>query len=186
MPLLKFVLELGPLAVFFLTNNRYDIFVATGAFMAATVISLIASRILLKKIPVMPLVTGAFILVFGSLTLYLQDDVFIKMKPTIVNLLFAAALGTGLFFGRSLMKILLGEVIKLKDEGWRKLTTRWAYFFLLLAILNEIVWRSFSTDSWVAFKTFGIMPLTMIFMLAQIGLLQKYQLPEDAVDAQSH
>ena len=185
MPLLKLVLELGPLVVFFLTNNQYEIFTATAAFMVATVISLIASKLLLKKLPIMPLVTGAFVLVFGALTLYLQNDIFIKMKPTIVNLLFASALGTGLFFGRSLMKILLGEVIKLRDEGWRKLTIRWAVFFLVLAILNEIVWRNFSTDSWVAFKTFGIMPLTFIFMMAQIGLLQKYQLQEDMVDAQS-
>jgi intracellular septation protein len=180
MPLLKLVLELGPLVIFFLANNRYEIFTATGAFMVATVISLIASRLLLKKIPIMPLVTGAFVLVFGTLTLYLQDDVFIKMKPTIVNILFATALGGGLYFGRSLMKMLLGDVIHLQDEGWRKLTTRWVWFFLALAVLNEIVWRNFSTDSWVAFKTFGIMPLTFLFMMAQIGLLQKYQIAEDA------
>ena len=180
MPLLKLVLELGPLVIFFLANNRYEIFTATGAFMVATVISLIASRLLLKKIPIMPLVTGAFVLVFGALTLYLQDDIFIKMKPTIVNILFAGALGGGLYFGRSLMKMLLGDVIHLQDEGWRKLTTRWVWFFLTLAVLNEIVWRNFSTDSWVAFKTFGIMPLTFLFMMAQIGLLQKYQIAEDA------
>lgn len=180
MPLLKLVLELGPLVIFFLANNRYEIFTATGAFMVATVISLIASRLLLKKIPIMPLVTGAFVLVFGALTLYLQDDIFIKMKPTIVNILFAGALGGGLYFGRSLMKMLLGDVMHLQDEGWRKLTTRWVWFFLTLAVLNEIVWRNFSTDSWVAFKTFGIMPLTFLFMMAQIGLLQKYQIAEDA------
>lgn len=183
MPLLKLVLELGPLVVFFLTNNRYDIFTATGAFMAVTAVSLIASRILLRRIPIMPLVTGFFVLVFGALTLYLQDDVFIKMKPTIVNVLFASALFGGLLFGRPLMKILLDEVIKLQDEGWRKLTLRWAFFFVFLAVLNEIVWRSFSTDSWVAFKTFGVMPITMLFMIAQIGLLQKYQLSEDIADA---
>jgi intracellular septation protein len=180
MPLLKLVLELGPLVIFFLTNNRYDLFAATGAFMVATVISLIASRLILKRIPIMPLVTGVFVLVFGTLTIYLQDETFIKMKPTVVNILFAAALGGGLYFGRSLMKILLGDVIRLQDEGWRKLTTRWVWFFLTLAVLNEIVWRNFSTDSWVAFKTFGIMPLTFLFMMAQIGLLQKYQIAEDA------
>lgn len=185
MPLLKLVLELGPLVVFFLTNNQYDIFVATGAFMAATTVSLIASRLLLKKIPIMPLVTGVFVLIFGALTLYLQDEIFIKMKPTIVNTLLAGALAAGLLYGRSLMKILLGDVIKLQEEGWRKLTIRWAAFFLVLAVLNEIVWRNFSTDSWVAFKTFGIMPLTFMFMMAQIGLLQKYQMPEDMVDARS-
>jgi intracellular septation protein len=180
MPLLKLVLELGPLVIFFVANNRYEIFTATGAFMVATVISLVASRLILKRIPIMPLVTGAFVLVFGTLTLYLQDDVFIKMKPTIVNILFATALGGGLYFGRSLMKMLLGDVIHLQDQGWRILTTRWVWFFLALAVLNEIVWRNFSTDSWVAFKTFGIMPLTFLFMMAQIGLLQKYQIAEDA------
>ena len=185
MPLLKLALELGPLVVFFLANNQFGIFAATGAFMVATVTSLIASKLLLKKVPVMPLVTGVFVLVFGSLTLYLQDDLFIKLKPTIVNLLFAAALAGGLLFGRSLMKILLGDVIKLQDEGWRILTMRWAGFFLFLAILNEIVWRNFSTDSWVTFKTFGIMPITVMFMMAQIGLLQKYQISEDIVDTAS-
>ncbi len=185
MPLLKLVLELGPLVVFFLANSRFGIFTATGVFMAVTVVSLIASKLILKKIPIMPLVTGCFVLVFGALTIYLHDDLFIKVKPTIINLLFAVALAGGLYFGRSLMKILLGDVIKLQDEGWRKLTMRWAAFFLFLAILNEIVWRGFSTDSWVAFKTFGIMPITFLFMMAQIGLLQKYQLPEDTADAPS-
>lgn len=185
MPLLKLVLELGPLVVFFVTNSRYGIFTATAVFMAVTVVSLITSKLILKKIPIMPLVTGGFVLVFGTLTIYLHDDLFIKIKPTIINLLFAAALAGGLYFGRSLMKTLLGDVIKLQDEGWRKLTIRWVGFFLFLAILNEIVWRGFSTDSWVAFKTFGIMPITFLFMMAQIGLLQKYQLPEDVADAPS-
>ena len=185
MPLLKLIFELGPLVVFFLANNRYDIFVATAAFMVATLLALVASRLVLKKVPIMPLVTGAFVLVFGALTLYLHNDIFIKMKPTIVNGLFAAALGGGLVFGRPLMKILLGDVIQLQELGWRKLTLRWAYFFVFLAVLNEIVWRNFSTDSWVAFKSFGIMPITIIFMMAQIGLLQKYQISEDMADAPS-
>ncbi len=182
MQILKLVLELGPLVIFFLANYKFQIYIATGVFMVATVLSLIASRILLRKLPIMPLVTGAFVLVFGGLTLYLQDDVFIKMKPTIVNTLFAVALAGGLFFGRPLMKVILGDVIRMQDEGWRKLTIRWAAFFLVLALLNEIVWRNFSTDSWVTFKTFGIMPLTMLFMMAQIGLLQKYQLPDETAD----
>ncbi len=117
MPLLKLIFELGPLVVFFLANNRYDIFVATAAFMVATLLALIASRLVLKKIAIMPLVTGVFVLIFGELTEYFHNDIFIKMKPTVVNGLFAAALGGGLVFGRPLMKILLGDVIKLQERG---------------------------------------------------------------------
>lgn len=185
MQLLKLALELGPLTVFFIANNRFDIFTATAAFMVATTISLIASQIIMKRIPVMPLVTGGFVIVFGALTLYLQDALFIKIKPTIVNILFATALGGGLLFGRSLMKVVLGEVVKLEDEGWRKLTLRWTFFFIFLAILNEFVWRNFSENFWAGFKLFGVMPITMAFMLAQIGLLQKYQIDEDATDTSS-
>lgn len=185
MQLMKFGLELGPLAVFFLANNQYDIFTATAAFMVVTVISLILSHVIFKRIPVMPLVTGVFVIVFGSLTLYLQDSLFIKIKPTIVNILFALALGGGLLLGYSLMKTLLGDVIRLTDEGWRKLTIRWAFFFLFLALLNEIVWRNFSDSTWAAFKLFGVMPITMAFMLAQIGLLQKYQIEDDVTDITS-
>ena len=177
--LIKLALEIGPLGLFFLVNGKYGIFAATGAFMVATVISLTGSLILMKRLPIMPLVTGVFVLVFGGLTLYLQNDMFIKMKPTIVNLLFAGALGTGLAFGRSLMKIVLGEVIQLHDEGWRILTLRWTGFFLFLAILNEIIWRLFSTEFWAAFKLFGVMPITFLFMMSQIGLLQKYQLQQE-------
>jgi intracellular septation protein len=178
--LLKLALEMGPLGVFFFANSRYGIFAATGAFMVATVISLTLSAILMKRLPVMPLVTGVFVIVFGGLTIYLQNETFIKVKPTIVNLLFAAALGTGLLFGRSLMKIVLGEVIQLRDEGWRLLTLRWTGFFLSLALLNEIVWRFFTTETWAAFKLFGVMPITFLFMMSQIGLLQKYQIPDEA------
>ncbi len=185
MPISKLAFEFGPLLVFFLTNSLSDLQTATAALMVATVISLVASKLVLKKIPVMPLVTGGVVMVFGALTLILKDDTFIKMKPTIVNLLFAGALTAGLFFGRSLIKIVLEEAIKLQDEGWRKLTIRWALFFVFLAVLNEIVWRGFSTDTWVAFKTFGIMPITFVFMMAQIGLLQKYQIPEVIADAPS-
>jgi intracellular septation protein len=178
--LIKLALEMGPLAVFFFANSRYGIFTATSVFMVATVVSLVGSLILLKRLPIMPLVTGVFVLIFGGLTLYLQNELFIKMKPTIVNLLFAAALGTGLLFRRSLMKIVFGEVIQLHDEGWRIFTLRWTVFFVALAFLNEIIWRYFSTDFWAAFKLFGVMPITFLFMMSQIGLLQKYQLQQEA------
>lgn len=175
--LLKLAVEVGPLVVFFVVNARAGIFWGTGIFMGATVVSLIASRILFGRIPVMPLVTGVCVMVFGGLTLWLQDDHFIKIKPTIVNALFAGALFIGLLVGQSLLRVIFGEVFRLTDEGWRKLTLRWAFFFTFLALLNEVVWRSFSTDTWVSFKVFGVMPLTMAFAVAQVGLLRQYELP---------
>ena len=177
--LLKLAVEVGPLVVFFVVNARAGIFWGTGVFMGATVASLIASRILFGRIPVMPLVTGICVMVFGGLTLWLQDDHFIKMKPTIVNSLFAGALFIGLLLGQSLLRIVFGEVFRLTEEGWRKLTLRWACFFVFLAVLNEIMWRSFSTDTWVSFKVFAVMPLTMAFAVAQVGLLRQYELPAE-------
>jgi len=170
----KLLVELGPLLIFFLVNAKWGIFVGTGAFMVAIVISLIVSRAMFGHVAIMPLVTGAFVLVFGGLTLWFHDDMFIKMKPTIVNVLFAGVLLTGLACGRSFLKILLGEVFKLNDAGWRILTFRWALFFLFLAVVNECVWRNFSRDTWVAFKVWGIMPLTFGFMFFQLGLLKRH------------
>jgi intracellular septation protein len=177
--LLKLAVEVGPLAVFFIVNARAGIFWGTGVFMVATIASLIASRILFGRVPVMPLVSGVCVMVFGGLTLWLQDDHFIKIKPTIVNSLFAGALFIGLFAGQSLLRIVFGEVFRLTDEGWRKLTLRWAFFFAFLAVLNEIMWRSFSTDTWVSFKVFAVMPLTMAFAVAQVGLLRQYEPPAE-------
>ncbi|MET0407762.1 MAG: septation protein A [Hyphomicrobium sp.] len=173
--IIKLVVELGPLLVFFIANSHYGIFAGTGAFMVATIVALIASRIFLGRIATMPLVTGIFVIVFGGLTIYLQDDHFIKIKPTIVNGLFAAILFGGLATGRLFLKIVFGDVMRLTEEGWRVLTVRWALFFVVLAVLNEVMWRGFSTDTWVAFKVFGIMPITFVFALAQIGVLKKYE-----------
>ena len=178
--LIKLALELGPLLVFFFVNARLDIFAATAWFMGAMVLSLGLSWLLLKKIAVMPLVTGAVVLVFGTLTLLLQDDTFIKMKPTIVNSLFAVTLLGGLFFGQSLLKYVFGEVYKLKPEGWRKLTINWGLFFVFLAVSNEVVWRMFDTDFWVAFKVWGIMPITVVFSMLQLPLLTRYALDPKA------
>lgn len=172
---IKLLVELGPLVVFFLANSRLGIFWGTGAFMAATVVSLVVSRAVLGRIPTMPLVTAVFVFVFGGLTLWLQDDQFIKIKPTIVNGLFSAILAGGLLADRIFLKVVFGDVMRLTEEGWRKLTIRWALFFLILAGLNEIVWRAFSTDFWVSFKVFGIMPLTMAFAIAQVGLLKRHE-----------
>lgn len=173
--ILKLLVEIGPLVIFFAINARAGIFWGTGAFMVATLASLIASRVLFGRVATMPLVTAFFVIVFGGLTLWLQDELFIKMKPTIVNALFAVVLIGGLAAGRPLLKQLFGDVFRLTEEGWHKLTFRWALFFVSLAVLNEIVWRSFSTDDWVSFKAFGIMPLTMVFAISQLGLLKRYE-----------
>ncbi len=179
--LAKLVLEAGPLVVFFVTNSWFGIFKATGAFMVATILALVVSRMKFGRIPIMPLVSGFFILVFGGLTLYFAEEYFIKIKPTIVNLLFSVILFGGLLAGHSLLRHLFGEVFKLQDRGWRLLTFRWACFFIFLAVVNEIVWRNFSTEFWAGFKLMGIMPITMIFAISQLGLLQKYDASEPTI-----
>jgi intracellular septation protein len=177
-PFLKLGLELGPLVVFFFANASFGIFAATGAFMVATIVALSASWWLTRRLAIMPIVTGVVVFVFGGLTLLLQDEVFIKMKPTIVNALFGSALLGGLAFGRPLLGYVFDSVFRLDNEGWRKLTFRWGIFFFALAFLNEIVWRSVSTDMWVNFKVFGIMPLTVVFTLSQMPLIHRHALPE--------
>lgn len=174
-PLVKLALEMGPLVLFFFTNAKAGIFTATAVFMGAVVISLGLSRILLRQWPVMPLISAVVVLIFGGLTLYWENELFIKLKPTIVNTLFGVALLIGLAFGKPLLSIVMGTVFSLTDEGWKKLTFRWALFFFVLAGLNEIVWRTQSNDFWVNFKVFGIMPITIIFALAQTPLLKRYE-----------
>ncbi|MFC0244657.1 septation protein A [Falsochrobactrum ovis] len=192
-PLLKLALELGPLLVFFFTNARGEslierfpvlghigepIFLATALFMVATVIALTVSWILTRTLPMMPLISGIVVLVFGALTLWLHNETFIKMKPTIVNTLFGTILLGGLFFGKALLGYVFDSAFRLDAEGWRKLTFRWGLFFLFLAITNEVIWRNFSTDFWVAFKVWGTMPITIVFTLSQMPLIQKHTLPE--------
>jgi intracellular septation protein len=175
----KLALELGPLVVFFIANARADIFVATAWFMGAMVLSLLLSWLILKKIAVMPLVTGVVVVVFGGLTLWLQDDTFIKIKPTITNVLFGSVLLGGLLFGQSLLKYVFGEVYKLRPEGWWRLTLNWGIFFFVLAVINEVLWRNFSTEVWISFKVWGVMPLTVLFSMSQLPLLSKYAPPNE-------
>lgn len=177
-PLIKLALEMGPLVLFFVTNAKAGIFTATAMFMGAVVISLGLSRLLLRQWPIIPLVSAVVVLIFGGLTLYWENDLFIKLKPTIVNTLFGLVLLGGLAFGKPLLSLVMGSVLSLTDEGWKKLTFRWALFFFVLAALNEIVWRTQSNDFWVNFKVFGIMPITIAFALAQAPLLKKYEKTE--------
>ncbi len=178
--LLKIAIELGPLVAFFTANSYGGIFWGTGVFMIATILALSASFFLFGRIATMPLVTGIFVLIFGMLTIVLHNDLFIKMKPTVVNTLFSLILFGGLFFGQSFLKIVFAEAFQLTEIGWRVLTIRWASFFLFLAVLNEVIWRNFSTDFWVSFKVFGLMPLTVAFAIAQVGLLKRYDLQESS------
>lgn len=179
----KLLIELGPLLIFFGVNAAYGIFAGTGAFMAATVISLALAWWLYHKVPVMPLVSAVIVLAFGGMTLYLQDETFIKLKPTIVYAMFAVLLLGGLIAQKPVLALLFGPVFNLTDEGWRKLTLRWAVFFVAMAILNEFVWRNFSTDTWVSFKAFGFLPITFLFAMAQVPLMQRYSVAEDEVSS---
>lgn len=172
---MKMALEVAPLVIFFAVNGYAGIFWGTAAFMVATIISLVISRSMLGRIPVMPLVSGIFVLTFGTLTLLLQDALFIKLKPTIVNGLFSLILFGGLLFGRPLLRYLMGDVFQLTSQGWVVLTFRWACFFAFLAVVNEVVWRNFSESFWISFKLWGIMPMTMAFALAQLGVLKRHQ-----------
>lgn len=176
--LLKLALELGPLVIFFIAYAKLGIFWATGTLMVTTVASIIAMRVLTGHISPMPVVTAVLVLVFGGLTLWLQDPSFIKLKPTLVYLLFALALIAGLVLRRPVLQLLFEQAFRLTDEGWKRLTLRWAVFFLAMAGLNELVWRNMSESAWVAFKAWGFLPLTFAFAVLQFGLIKRYSLPE--------
>jgi intracellular septation protein len=174
-PALKFVLELGPLALFFLTYSKFGIFAATGVMMASVLVTLSVSYWKLRRIPIMPLVTAAMVLIFGGLTFYFNDSTFIKVKVTIINALFALALFFGLAFRKPMLQIMFDGALKLTEEGWRLLTWRWAWFFVALAVVNEIVWRTQPESYWALYKSFGALPLTVIFALAQAPLIMKHE-----------
>ena len=176
--LYKLLIDIGPLAVFFIFYTRSGLQASILPFMVATVIAVLFSYILEKKIPIMPTVGAAIVLLFGGLTIYFDNDVFFKMKPTIINVLFAVILYGGIIINKPLLKYLLGAALKLEEVGWKILTQRWIGFFIALAILNEIVWRTQSTDVWVNFKVFGILPITFIFTMTQFPLIKKYQIED--------
>lgn len=178
-PTVKLVLEMGPLVAFFVTNWKFGIFPATGVLMACVVLALAVSWFMTRHLPVMPVVTCVAVVFFGALTFLFHDELFIKLKPTIVNSIFGAVLLGALAFGKPLLPVVLDSVMRLTEEGWRKLTLRWGVFFFVLAALNEIVWRTQSTDFWVSFKAFGIMPITIAFALAQIPLIMKHELKDE-------
>lgn len=192
-PTLKFLLELGPIILFVASYNFGDrlislfnlgepfsrpIFLATAVIMVATLLSIIVSWNITKTLPAMPIVTAVVVSVFGGLTLYLQDDLFIKLKPTIVNCLFGATLVGGMLLGKSFLKVVMGPAFELDEDGWNKLTWRWGFFFFFLAVVNEVVWRNFSEAFWVGFKFWGMTGLTMLFVASQVPLMMKHT-PED-------
>ncbi len=181
-PALKFALEMGPLALFFLSYWKFGIFAATGVMMAGVAVTLIVSYWKLRRLPTMPLVTAAIVIIFGSLTLVLHNETLIKIKPTALYLLFSGALFFGLVFDKPMLQIMFDGALHLRREGWRKLTWRWAFFFLALAALNEIVWRTQTTEHWVTFKSFGFLPITIVFAVLQAPLITRFEAKGEDVE----
>ncbi len=185
-PLFKLATELGPLLIFFFVNSKTNLFTATAAFMVAIVVAMAASYVVTRHVPIMAIVTAIVVLVFGTLTLVLHDETFIKMKPTIVYALFGGVLGGGLLFGRSFIAVMFDQMFNLTPRGWRILTLRWALWFFAMAAINEIVWRTQTTEFWLAFKVFGMVPLTMAFAIAQMPLTKRYHLePATLADSEA-
>ena len=182
-PALKLATEMGPLVAFFVANAWGGIFWATGVYMVAAAVALGLTWGMTRRIAIVPIVTLGFVVAFGALTLWLADETFIKVKVTIINALFGVILFTGLAMRRPLLKLVLGEALNMDAEGWRKLTIRWALFFFAMAALNEVVWRNLSTDAWVNFKVFGLLPLTVVFAVAQIRLMQRHMVEEPSPHA---
>ena len=189
-PLVKLLLEVGPIAVFFLayrmapvpeglgTSERQleQILFSTKVFVPTILVALAASYVLTRKLPKMAVITAVVVTIFGGLTLILRDDTFVKMKPTILYGLFAGILGFGLMRGQSYLKYLMDELIPMRDEGWLKFTWRFVAFYILLALANEVVWRGWGTDTWVNFRTFVLPAANFLFIMAQVPLFQRYAL----------
>jgi len=175
-PLARLMLDLGPLLVFFLAFQFYGIYAATGIFMGAILLALVAHYILEGSLSVMPLATAALVFIFGGLTLYLQSDTFIKMKPSVLYLVLGLVLLIGLLCNKLFIKTVFQEAFSLTETGWKKLSVRWAFFFISLAALNEVMWRNFSTEAWVKFKVWGIMPIILIFTFLQMPFMRKHEM----------
>ena len=180
-PLIKLIADFGPLLIFFFVyfGNKNDLKIAIPPFIIATLISLIVIYFLEKKIPIVPLFSGILITFFGGLTIYFDNKIFFYMKPTIINILFAIILFFGKFFTKKpLLKTFFQNTINLTDEGWKKLNSRWIYFFIFIAILNEIVWRTQSEAVWVNFKVWGLLPISFLFAASQVPLINKYKIKQ--------
>jgi len=178
-PIIKFLTDFGPLLIFFIVyfKNNQDLKIAIPPFVLATLIALGITYILERKIPMVPLTSGVIITLFGGLTLYFDNKIFFYMKPTVVNLIFASALFFGKFFTKkTLIKIFFKNTLSLEDQGWKKLNDRWIVFFIFVAILNEVVWRTQTEAFWVNFKVWGLLPISFLFILGQIPLMNKYKL----------
>ena len=183
----RLILDFGPLLILFGVNKVAGIFAATAAFMVAITVTLAIGYALERKISPMPLFTAVLVLIFGGLTLYLKNDIFIKMKPTVLYAGFGVALIGGLAMNKPVLSIVFDNAMALTERGWRLLTLRWGGFFFALALLNEIVWRTQSNDAWVAFKFPGIFILILLFSGAQVPLVTRHKLPDDeAEDAPDH
>ncbi len=190
--LLKLILEIGPLMVFFFAYNEgaalaewagfpdtKPIIAATAIFIPTMALSVLVSYIVTRSVAVMPLVSLVLVVVFGGLTIWLNDDTFIKMKPTILNMIFAIVLMTGLYFNKMFLKMIFQEGWSITDRGWFLLTVRWSAFFVFMAVLNEVIWRNFSEEFWVNFKVWGNLPITMIFAIFQMRLVFQHPMPEE-------
>jgi len=178
-PISKLVTDLGPLLLFFGSFKLLGIYWATGIFVVATVLAAACAHRRDGRIPPIMVFTLVVVVVFGGLTIWLQDDLFIKLKVTVLNALFGAILLVGIYSGRPFLKMLMGSALELTDRGWRLLTIRYACFFFLLAALNEVVWRNVTLDAWMNFKVFGLLGLTLVFSIAQVGLIKKHAIEEE-------
>jgi intracellular septation protein len=183
---LKLALEFGPLALFFVANHEFGIYAATGALMVGVLVALGVAWSITRRLPMMPVVTAILLMIFGGLTFLLQDETFIKLKVTILYTLFGGALLGALWFDRLLLPIVFDSAFHLDDAGWRKLTWRWSFFFFFLAVLNEIVRRVVTTDVWVNFKVFGILPLTLLFAMTQLPLMMRHEIKPEEDTSETH